>query len=106
MAGGPFTLPKLPYAYDALEPRMKAELEGLEAEHYALHSRVMLGDGGGSKSCLRREGKRGRHGAPSTPSRAMTDIGGNRKPSGPREYHSPGQGQIGSPGWREALAAR
>jgi alpha-ketoglutarate-dependent 2,4-dichlorophenoxyacetate dioxygenase len=31
-------------AYDALEPRMKAELEGLEAEHYALHSRIMLGD--------------------------------------------------------------
>jgi len=31
-------------AYDALEPRMKAELEGLEAEHDALHSRIMLGD--------------------------------------------------------------
>ena len=31
-------------AYDALDARMKAELVGLEAEHYALHSRIMLGD--------------------------------------------------------------
>jgi alpha-ketoglutarate-dependent 2,4-dichlorophenoxyacetate dioxygenase len=31
-------------AYDALDARMKAELAGLEAEHYALHSRIMLGD--------------------------------------------------------------
>jgi alpha-ketoglutarate-dependent 2,4-dichlorophenoxyacetate dioxygenase len=31
-------------AYAALDPRMKAELEGREAEHYALHSRILLGD--------------------------------------------------------------
>ncbi len=31
-------------AYDALDPTLRAELEGLEAEHYALHSRVLLGD--------------------------------------------------------------
>ncbi len=31
-------------AYDALDPVLKAELEGLEAEHYALHSRILLGD--------------------------------------------------------------
>ncbi len=31
-------------AYDALDPALKAELEGLEAEHYALHSRILLGD--------------------------------------------------------------
>jgi alpha-ketoglutarate-dependent 2,4-dichlorophenoxyacetate dioxygenase len=31
-------------AYDALDPRTQAELAGLEAEHYALHSRIMLGD--------------------------------------------------------------
>jgi alpha-ketoglutarate-dependent 2,4-dichlorophenoxyacetate dioxygenase len=31
-------------AYDALDPRMQSGLEGLEAEHYALHSRIMLGD--------------------------------------------------------------
>lgn len=31
-------------AYDALPDRMKKELEGLVAEHYALHSRFLLGD--------------------------------------------------------------
>ncbi len=31
-------------AYDELDPRLKADVEGLEAEHYALHSRIMLGD--------------------------------------------------------------
>jgi alpha-ketoglutarate-dependent 2,4-dichlorophenoxyacetate dioxygenase len=31
-------------AYDALDPRLKQELVGLEAEHDALHSRIMLGD--------------------------------------------------------------
>ena len=31
-------------AYDALDSRTKAELEGREAEHFALHSRIMLGD--------------------------------------------------------------
>lgn len=31
-------------AYDELDPRLKATVEGLEAEHYSLHSRIMLGD--------------------------------------------------------------
>ncbi|UCE30302.1 MAG: TauD/TfdA family dioxygenase [Burkholderiales bacterium] len=31
-------------AYDALDDETKARLEGLEAEHFALHSRIMLGD--------------------------------------------------------------
>jgi alpha-ketoglutarate-dependent 2,4-dichlorophenoxyacetate dioxygenase len=31
-------------AYDELDPRLKATIEGLEAEHYCLHSRIMLGD--------------------------------------------------------------
>jgi alpha-ketoglutarate-dependent 2,4-dichlorophenoxyacetate dioxygenase len=42
--GGETEFCDLRAAYDALDPRMKAELEGLEAEHYALHSRIMLGD--------------------------------------------------------------
>ena len=42
--GGETEFCDLRAAYDALDPRMKAELEGLEAEHYALHSRTMLGD--------------------------------------------------------------
>jgi alpha-ketoglutarate-dependent 2,4-dichlorophenoxyacetate dioxygenase len=42
--GGETEFCDLRAAYDALEPRMKAELEGVEAEHYALHSRIMLGD--------------------------------------------------------------
>jgi alpha-ketoglutarate-dependent 2,4-dichlorophenoxyacetate dioxygenase len=33
-------------AYDALPDEMKREIAGLEAEHYALHSRFMLGDTG------------------------------------------------------------
>jgi alpha-ketoglutarate-dependent 2,4-dichlorophenoxyacetate dioxygenase len=31
-------------AYDELDPRLKAIIAGLEAEHYSLHSRIMLGD--------------------------------------------------------------
>lgn len=31
-------------AYDELEPRLRATVEALEAEHYSLHSRIMLGD--------------------------------------------------------------
>jgi alpha-ketoglutarate-dependent 2,4-dichlorophenoxyacetate dioxygenase len=31
-------------AYDELDPRLKSIVEGLEAEHYSLHSRIMLGD--------------------------------------------------------------
>jgi alpha-ketoglutarate-dependent 2,4-dichlorophenoxyacetate dioxygenase len=42
--GGETEFCDLRAAYDALEPGMKAELEGLEAEHDALHSRIMLGD--------------------------------------------------------------
>ncbi|HVO44991.1 MAG TPA: TauD/TfdA family dioxygenase [Steroidobacteraceae bacterium] len=42
--GGETEFCDLRAAYDALEPRDQAALEGLEAEHYALHSRIMLGD--------------------------------------------------------------
>ena len=42
--GGETEFCDLRAAYDGLEPRLKRELEGLEAEHYALHSRIMLGD--------------------------------------------------------------
>jgi alpha-ketoglutarate-dependent 2,4-dichlorophenoxyacetate dioxygenase len=41
--GGETEFADLRAAYDALPQRLKAELEGLEAEHYALHSRMMLG---------------------------------------------------------------
>ena len=33
-------------AYDALDDQMKSELEGLVAEHWAFHSRNLLGNGG------------------------------------------------------------
>jgi alpha-ketoglutarate-dependent 2,4-dichlorophenoxyacetate dioxygenase len=42
--GGETEFCDLRAAYDALDPRMKSQLEGLQAEHYALHSRIMLGD--------------------------------------------------------------
>jgi len=42
--GGETEFCDLRAAYDELDPRMKATVEGLEAEHYALHSRIMLGD--------------------------------------------------------------
>jgi alpha-ketoglutarate-dependent 2,4-dichlorophenoxyacetate dioxygenase len=42
--GGETEFCDLRAAYDALDSGMKAELEGLEAEHYALHSRILLGD--------------------------------------------------------------
>ena len=42
--GGETEFADLRAAYDALSDEMKAELEGLEAEHYALHSRFLLGD--------------------------------------------------------------
>jgi alpha-ketoglutarate-dependent 2,4-dichlorophenoxyacetate dioxygenase len=41
--GGETEYADLRAACDALPERLKAELEGLEAEHYALHSRMMLG---------------------------------------------------------------
>jgi alpha-ketoglutarate-dependent 2,4-dichlorophenoxyacetate dioxygenase len=42
--GGETEFCDLRAAYDGLDSRLKTELEGLEAEHYALHSRIMLGD--------------------------------------------------------------
>ncbi len=42
--GGDTEFADLKAAYDALDDRMKTFLEGKEAEHYALHSRFLLGD--------------------------------------------------------------
>jgi alpha-ketoglutarate-dependent 2,4-dichlorophenoxyacetate dioxygenase len=42
--GGETEFADMRAAYDALEDDRKAELDGLEAEHYALHSRFFLGD--------------------------------------------------------------
>lgn len=42
--GGNTEFADLRAAYDALGDREKAEIEGLEAEHYALHTRLLLGD--------------------------------------------------------------
>jgi alpha-ketoglutarate-dependent 2,4-dichlorophenoxyacetate dioxygenase len=42
--GGETEFADMRAAYDGLDSRMKAELEGLEAEHYAMHSRTLLGD--------------------------------------------------------------
>jgi len=42
--GGETEYADLRAAYDALPPDLKQEIAGLEAEHYALHSRLMLGD--------------------------------------------------------------
>lgn len=42
--GGETEYADLRAAYDALPERTKRELEGLVAEHWALHSRIMLGD--------------------------------------------------------------
>ena len=42
--GGETEYADLRAAYDALPADTKREIEGLEAEHYALHSRMMLGD--------------------------------------------------------------
>ena len=42
--GGETEFADLRAAYDALSDELKAELEALEAEHYALHSRFLLGD--------------------------------------------------------------
>lgn len=43
-SGGDTEFADLRAAYDALPEETKAEIDGLEAEHYALHSRFMLGD--------------------------------------------------------------
>jgi alpha-ketoglutarate-dependent 2,4-dichlorophenoxyacetate dioxygenase len=42
--GGETEFCDLRAAYDGLAERTKARLEGLEAEHWALHSRILLGD--------------------------------------------------------------
>ena len=42
--GGDTEFCDLRAAYDGLDERTKAEIQNLEAEHYALHSRIMLGD--------------------------------------------------------------
>jgi alpha-ketoglutarate-dependent 2,4-dichlorophenoxyacetate dioxygenase len=42
--GGETEFTDLRAAWDALPDKLKAEVEGLEAEHYALHTRLMLGD--------------------------------------------------------------
>lgn len=43
-SGGDTEFADLRAAYDALPDETKQEIEGLEAEHYALHSRFLLGD--------------------------------------------------------------
>jgi alpha-ketoglutarate-dependent 2,4-dichlorophenoxyacetate dioxygenase len=43
-SGGDTEFCDLRAAYDALDPQMKAELEGLSSEHYAFHTRLWLGD--------------------------------------------------------------
>lgn len=42
--GGDTEFADLRHAYDTLDERTKAEIEGLKAEHYALHTRTILGD--------------------------------------------------------------
>ena len=42
--GGDTEFADLRNAYDILDERTKAEVGGLEAEHYALHTRTLLGD--------------------------------------------------------------
>jgi len=43
-SGGDTEFADLRAAYDALPEDTKSDIEGLEAEHYALHSRFLLGD--------------------------------------------------------------
>ncbi|GAB2893931.1 TauD/TfdA dioxygenase family protein [Paralcaligenes ginsengisoli] len=45
-SGGETEFADLRAAYDGLDTGLLAEIEGLEAEHFALHSRFMLGDTG------------------------------------------------------------
>ena len=42
--GGETEFCDLRAAYDELDPRLRSTVENLEAEHYSLHSRIMLGD--------------------------------------------------------------
>src|SRR5690606_18882682 len=45
-SGGETEYADMRAAYDALSPNFQRELESLEAEHFALHSRMMLGNTG------------------------------------------------------------
>jgi alpha-ketoglutarate-dependent 2,4-dichlorophenoxyacetate dioxygenase len=47
--GGETEFADLRAAYDGLPGDLRAEIEGLEAEHHALHSRIMMGDTGYSE---------------------------------------------------------
>ncbi|QRR32321.1 TauD/TfdA family dioxygenase [Hydrogenophaga sp. YM1] len=42
--GGNTEFADLRHAYDTLDERTKAEIEDLQAEHFALHTRILLGD--------------------------------------------------------------
>jgi alpha-ketoglutarate-dependent 2,4-dichlorophenoxyacetate dioxygenase len=42
--GGNTEFADLRHAYDTLDERTRSEIQGLEAEHYALHTRLLLGD--------------------------------------------------------------
>ena len=42
--GGDTEFADLRHAYDRLDERTRAEIQGLQAEHYALHTRILLGD--------------------------------------------------------------
>ena len=42
--GGTTEFADLRHAYDTLDERTKAEIEHLKAEHFALHTRILLGD--------------------------------------------------------------
>jgi alpha-ketoglutarate-dependent 2,4-dichlorophenoxyacetate dioxygenase len=42
--GGNTEFADLRHAYDTLDERTRADIQGLEAEHYALHTRLLLGD--------------------------------------------------------------
>ena len=50
--GGETEFADLRAAYDTLPADLRREIAGLEAEHYALHSRIMLGDTGYSEAQL------------------------------------------------------
>jgi len=47
--GGETEFADLRAAYDALPEDLKKDIDGLEAEHHALHSRIMMGDTGYSE---------------------------------------------------------
>ncbi len=51
--GGDTEFCDLRAAYDALLPQLKAQLEGLQSEHYAFHTRLWLGDTSYSEAQLK-----------------------------------------------------